>query len=249
MSTKAIQTSTTCDHSFILEGSVTSASSNTLVDSTKDWPTDIWRGRTVRIWSGKGDGQEILVDSNTGNTLFLNTNWTTVPDTTSLYRGVVYWKKEYCPKCLGSGKYSDWTFKGGKSKVLSGIFKLAQDIETVVLTPRGSSIFTPKLGSGVELVFGSDIVDDEELKGMIESNVMDSLSFFINSQNSAFNILDFDESELFGQLRELFVARRSTREDADKVGASIDPTILDLYLNVVSFDRQEVPVTSPLNIK
>lgn len=74
-------------------GTVTSATNNTLVDSTKDWsvartenPITDWEGYVVWIYSGTGVGQYREILSNTGDTLTISQVWDTNPDGTSLYR-------------------------------------------------------------------------------------------------------------------------------------------------------------------
>ena len=66
-------------------GNVTSASSNTLTDSSKNWPTDQWKDYIVEIVSGTGAGQVRRIVSNTKDTLTVEPDWTTVPDSTSRY--------------------------------------------------------------------------------------------------------------------------------------------------------------------
>ena len=73
-------------------GTVTSATINTLVDTTQNWPTGSTTnlGTTglnykVRIFSGTGLGQVRPILSNTATSLTVATNWTTTPDTTSQY--------------------------------------------------------------------------------------------------------------------------------------------------------------------
>ncbi len=71
-------------------GFVTSAGSNTLVDSAAvadEWTTDRWANYRVLIVSGTGVGQErkILSNDATTLTLFPDNNWEVTPDTTSGY--------------------------------------------------------------------------------------------------------------------------------------------------------------------
>lgn len=66
-------------------GTVTGATSTTLVDSTKSWTVNLWINYVITIVGGTGVGQTSIVASNTGNTLTVTTAWTTTPDTTSKY--------------------------------------------------------------------------------------------------------------------------------------------------------------------
>lgn len=66
-------------------GTATSGSTNTLVNSTKNWTTNQWSNSQVRITDGTGIGQVRTISSNTATTLTVSTNWTTSPDSSSVY--------------------------------------------------------------------------------------------------------------------------------------------------------------------
>jgi hypothetical protein len=65
--------------------SATNTPTTTLTDSTQSWTTNQWANAQVKITSGTGAGQTRTIVSNTGTTLTLLTNWTTIPDSTSKY--------------------------------------------------------------------------------------------------------------------------------------------------------------------
>lgn len=73
-------------------GTASSATNNTLTDSTKTWDNTIlttsgtWEGYVLWIYSGTGSGQYREILSNTTDTLTVNRDWDTNPDATSLYR-------------------------------------------------------------------------------------------------------------------------------------------------------------------
>ena len=67
-------------------GTATGGSTTTLVDSAKNWDTDIWKYALVEITGGTGVGQIMEIDSNTSDTLTLSGTFTTAPDTTSTYK-------------------------------------------------------------------------------------------------------------------------------------------------------------------
>jgi Pectate lyase superfamily protein len=69
------------------KGSVTSATTTSLTDSTRAWPTNLLAGQSVSITNGIGSGQTAVVLSNTATTLTLTpqTAWITVPSGTSKY--------------------------------------------------------------------------------------------------------------------------------------------------------------------
>ena len=67
-------------------GNVSSSTSTTLTDLTKNWGTDQWKNAYVEITDGTGAGQIRLITGNTLNTLTISSAWTTNPDTTSKYR-------------------------------------------------------------------------------------------------------------------------------------------------------------------
>lgn len=68
-------------------GTASSATSNTLTDSSKAWDTNEWAGWYVKITSGTGTAnisRPIL--SNTGTQLQLSGTWSITPDATSVYQ-------------------------------------------------------------------------------------------------------------------------------------------------------------------
>jgi hypothetical protein len=64
-------------------GIATSGSASTIVDNQKNWVTNLFAGKRVRITGGTGVGQEATIASSTGNTL--TTGAITAPDATSPY--------------------------------------------------------------------------------------------------------------------------------------------------------------------
>ena len=238
MATLGIQQKIDCDHAFLSEGSVKSAAASTLVDTKKNWPLNLWAGAKVTIFSGKGKGQTVGISGNTATTLFLSGLWTTIPDITSLYRGLISSERNYCPKCNGSDSYRDISFVGGRVKVVSGINKLAQSLETAVETHKGSSIFNPEIGSGLELVLDGELENDEEVIAFVERNVNLSLQVLANSQNEAVDSMDFERDELFGQLIDLNINIPETL-----------PTVLEVFINSTSASEEDIPVTSPLLVR
>lgn len=71
-------------------GTATGGTASTLVDTTKNWPTNFWVGAQIRFLAGTGVGQETSITSNTNNTItFSTTNTanatTSTPDTTTVY--------------------------------------------------------------------------------------------------------------------------------------------------------------------
>lgn len=71
---------------FGLLTTVTNTTNAVLTDSTKLWIVNQWAGRRVRITSGTGAGQEIVITSNTATALTCTGVFTTAPDTTSTYQ-------------------------------------------------------------------------------------------------------------------------------------------------------------------
>jgi len=67
-------------------GRASGGTSNTLVDNTKTWKTDMWKGAYVHIYDGTGKGQIRKIISNTSDTLTVDEDWTEIPDDTSKYR-------------------------------------------------------------------------------------------------------------------------------------------------------------------
>ena len=66
-------------------GTVASATSTTLTDSTKTWTTNQWDGQTVMITAGPGFDQVREITSNTATVLTVDPAWTTNPTAASSY--------------------------------------------------------------------------------------------------------------------------------------------------------------------
>ena len=236
MPTISLENNQQCDHQFILEGQVSSATAGSLTDLKKNWPINIWAGKILTLIDGLGAGQSVRVASNTANKIFLASNWLTIPNITSTYRGIVSWNSSYCTKCNGQDQYAGIGFAGGRVKTLTGIFKFAQSVNTTITTPLGGSIFNPEIGSGAELVLSADVVDDSEVEMFLRDNCEKSLNTLQNMQQAQLSVLSFDNSELLGQLNGLIINR-----DPAKV------TALDMELDVSTQSGQSTLVSAPLN--
>lgn len=67
-------------------GTATAGGSNYLDNTVKHWVTNQWANRTIAIMSGTGSGQTRTISSNTGTRVTVSSNWTTTPDSTSVYK-------------------------------------------------------------------------------------------------------------------------------------------------------------------
>lgn len=63
-----------------VNGTSTSATNNSLTDSTQTWVVDAYKGIKVTILSDPGDGQERTIVSNTATTLTITPNWANNPN-------------------------------------------------------------------------------------------------------------------------------------------------------------------------
>ena len=77
-----------------IKGTVTSASSSGITDSTANFTvggrTNI--GTSLYIYEGTGKGQRRTISAESATVLTVNSNWTTIPDTTSKYVvGAIEW--------------------------------------------------------------------------------------------------------------------------------------------------------------
>lgn len=66
-------------------GTLSSATSTVLTDSTKSWDSNRWKNLSIRIVAGTGKGQFGAIASNTGTAITLYTPFKTTPDATSVY--------------------------------------------------------------------------------------------------------------------------------------------------------------------
>jgi hypothetical protein len=97
-------------------GTASSATYNTLVDSTKSWTTNRWANYAVRILAGTGAGQLRSILSNSGTTLTLYNAWNIIPDSTSVY--------------VIQGDSNNFYFVlGGYSEVF--LYRVANDVDTI----------------------------------------------------------------------------------------------------------------------
>jgi hypothetical protein len=71
-------------------GTCTSASSTTVVDSSKTWTANAYKGKYVHITAGTGVGQTRLITSNDGTTLTITFAWTTTPVATDTFEILDY---------------------------------------------------------------------------------------------------------------------------------------------------------------
>lgn len=75
----------TPSYDIFASGTTSSATVNTLSNSSKSWTTNQWSNYQVRIIEGTGIGQVRTISSNTGTQLTVSQNWTVTPDITSKY--------------------------------------------------------------------------------------------------------------------------------------------------------------------
>ena len=68
------------------DASVSSATSNTIVDNTKSWVTNEFAGKVVVIVNGTSLGQTRIIASNTSTTITLNTSWFVIPVSGDLFK-------------------------------------------------------------------------------------------------------------------------------------------------------------------
>lgn len=66
-------------------GTATAGAATTITNSAKAWATNQWANYQIRITAGTGVGQVRTIASNTGTVITVSANWTTNPDTSSVY--------------------------------------------------------------------------------------------------------------------------------------------------------------------
>lgn len=102
----------------VVSGTATSGSSNTLVLSSASWTTNQYQYMTVTIASGTGAGQSLVIASNTSTTLTTTSNWTTNPDSTSVFNIID-------PKLAGAAIGYKVLSVGGSSGTATSLFYAA----------------------------------------------------------------------------------------------------------------------------
>lgn len=66
-------------------GIVTKSGKDNLKDDPQTWPTNMYKGFTVWISRGTGEGQTRIVTKNSTNTIYVDRPWDVKPDKTSQY--------------------------------------------------------------------------------------------------------------------------------------------------------------------
>lgn len=129
MQLRASQASDTILHTFdisILEnfdsGTIETASSTQIIDTSKSWVTNEWVGYVLRITNGVGNGQIIPIVSNTSTTLTLGYGFKTLPNSSSLYTiegGIVVSLSDWDSITWTTGVYDlEVTYSGGVVETL-----------------------------------------------------------------------------------------------------------------------------------
>ena len=109
-SNEVLNLTTTNDGYIGLEsGFATSATENTLIDSSKTWSSNIWRFYEVYLINGTGAGQRrIIQKGNTSTRLQVAPNFDIVPDSTTAYIIIPYVRTtEYVPDRTQPQAYKD----------------------------------------------------------------------------------------------------------------------------------------------
>ena len=96
----AVTTAPDTTTNYVVEGydcgTVTTASSSAIIDSSKSWPVNRFANFMVKVLSGTGKGQLMQIASNTATSLTLVKALTTATDTTSTYVIIPDGDKTYC---------------------------------------------------------------------------------------------------------------------------------------------------------
>lgn len=151
---------------FVDSGILTSSSSNTVTDSTKNFPNAGYAGYCLRITDGKGKGQTKSVAGNTFTVITGDGQWITQPDSTSkylIYQGPVsstsivtstatgiqatltdsycnwgtnFWRGYTCNITSGVGTGSSFVVSGNTSNVLTAYSNFIGGISTPVSGDR-----------------------------------------------------------------------------------------------------------------
>jgi hypothetical protein len=132
-------------------GTVSSATDSTLVDSSKTWIAEDYIGEYIWIYSGTGSGQARLIEDNDTTSLTIDRDWDTNPDSTSKYRIIHTGNDPYINNELRDGNDTDSLFlKKYPLQILESV-----TIDSVSVTP--SYIYQYK-DTG-ELILGTDDVE------------------------------------------------------------------------------------------
>jgi len=93
-------------------GTATSGGANTLTDTNQSWqPDNKWVPGVIEIYEGTGAGQVRRITGSTSNTITVDTNWVTQPDSSSKYHliNTSTWKVENSEGITGDNQNGDGT--------------------------------------------------------------------------------------------------------------------------------------------
>ena len=109
--------------------------------------------------------------------------------------------KSSCPKCLGSGVVDDITLTpDGDTRVIEEEAYLAQMLEKYIITEEGSNIFHKWVGTSLQSLTGSKILDGEVIKSRILEQVKNAISKLQSVQNKmASSGISQTPGELYGR--------------------------------------------------
>lgn len=138
---------------YFESNTATSATSTTLVVSTKSWITNIWANRQVRITAGTGAGQIRTISSSNATTITVSSAFTVTPDATSQF--VIEGNDDYLYYITANSNYLIYRFSYSGNSWVSRTSRANTASSGVtghwIHTAPSSGFWTPSSTSGTYL--------------------------------------------------------------------------------------------------
>jgi hypothetical protein len=159
-----------------IRGTVSSATSNSLVDTTQDF-TGL-EGKYVRIIEGAGAGDVLQITTVSGDTLTLDGTWSTNPDNSSLYE--VFETVGYSIELK--------RYDGLKIPILQ--MKVIDDERAAVeITESYGQAYTAEL-NGLSVSSATSFTATGDLSGLVEGTVVQTVNFVNPANNGLFKVTE-----------------------------------------------------------
>lgn len=187
---------------FSTTGTATSATATTLSDTTQNWPHSGFVGNTIKITNGLGSGHFKSINYNTGNSLTVDGNWVTTPDSASeyiVYKGALATMGK--PTSATSTEITDSNARWGANMWLgynfaitsglgAGQLSLVSGNTSTVITVTGALDTTPDTTSVYEMYKGSGLDYTSPSIGAYERyNTAVKETGFVNTGTSSLKIV------------------------------------------------------------
>jgi len=136
-------------------GTAESGTANTLTDNDKTWTANQWINGKITITGGTGAGQSKTVTANTDKVITVDSNWTTNPDSTSVYsvaQAPPWTSGKYGSALKFDGKDDYVNCGNGASLNITGAITIEAWVNPLSSSHTGYQIVSKKLIGKIQMV-------------------------------------------------------------------------------------------------